>query len=101
MEKCTSPVNDAVVALPSVCWELSRASIVKTYIVFGDRELTEPITMFGPNWAKAVGLVGELWGATVILYELAAEYLVHLRVTALDVAENTEIWKSDERHEIS
>lgn len=60
--------------------------------MFGDKELTEPNTVFGPNVAKAMGLFGELWGATVILYELAPETLVHLRIMVLDVAENTDTW---------
>ena len=34
-------------------------------------------------------LFGELEGATVILYELAPETLVHLSIVVLDVAENT------------
>lgn len=55
--------------------------------------------MFGPNWAKAMGSLGELVGATEILYELAPEYLVHLRVTVFDVAENTDTWMADERDE--
>lgn len=69
--------------------------------MFGDRELTEPNTVFGPNVAKAMGLLGELWGATVILYELAPETLVHLRIMVLDVAENTDTWISDDTDEIS
>lgn len=69
--------------------------------MFGDRELTEPNTVFGPNVAKAMGLLGELWGATVILYELAPETLVHLRIMVLDVAENTDTWIADDTDEIS
>lgn len=69
--------------------------------MFGDRELTEPNTVFGPNMAKAMGLLGELWGATVILYELAPETLVHLRIMVLDVAENTDTWIADDTDEIS
>lgn len=69
--------------------------------MFGDRELTEPITVSPPYCTKAIGSVGELLGATEILYEMAPEYLVHLRITALDVAENTDTWKSDERDEWS
>lgn len=69
---------------------------MKTYMVFGDRELTEPITVFGPNRAKAMGLLGELFGATVILYELAPEYLDHLITAVLDVVENTVTVKADE-----
>lgn len=60
--------------------------------MFGDKELIEPNTVFGPNVAKAMGLFGELWGATVILYELAPDTLVHLRIMVLDVAENTDTW---------
>lgn len=70
-------------------------------MMFGDRELTEPNTVFGPNVAKAMGLLGELWGATVILYELAPETLVHLRIMVLDVAENTDTWIADDTDEIS
>lgn len=53
--------------------------------------------MFGPNVAKAMGLLGELLRAAVILYEAAPEYLVHLRITVLDVAENRDTWMSDKR----
>lgn len=70
-------------------------------MMFGDRELTEPNTVFGPKVAKAMGLLGELWGATVILYELAPETLVHLRIMVLDVAENTDTWIADDTDEIS
>lgn len=98
---CNSPVDDSISALFSTPWELSRASTVKTYLMFGDRELTEPITVFGPNWAKAIGVLGELSGATVILYELAPEYLVHLRITVLDVTENTDTVIADEGDERS
>jgi len=52
--------------------------------------------MFGPNVAKAMGLLGELLRATVILYEAAPGYLVHLRITVLDVAEKMDTWISDE-----
>lgn len=55
--------------------------------------------MFGPNCAKATGLLGELLGATEILYELAPETLVHLKIMVLDVDENTDTWKADERDE--
>lgn len=89
---CASPVEDSKAAELSVCWELSKASTVNTYLMFEDKELTEPNTVFGPNVAKAMGLFGELWGATVILYELAPETLVHLRIVVLDVAENTDTW---------
>lgn len=67
------------------------------YMVFWDREFTEPSTVFGPNIAKATGLLGEFLGATVILYELAPETLVHLRIVVLDVAENTDTWIADEQ----
>lgn len=67
------------------------------YMVFWDREFTEPRTVFGPNIAKATGLLGEFLGATVILYELVPETLVHLRIVVLDVAENTDTWIADER----
>lgn len=53
----------------------------------------EPITVFGPNVAKAKGLLGELSKAAEILYEAAPEYSVHLRYTVLDVVENRETWK--------
>lgn len=86
-----------MVAVLSGDWELSRASTVKTYRMFGDRELIEPITVFGPNVAKAMGLLGEFWGATLILYELAPETLVHLRIAVLDVAENMDASKADEK----
>lgn len=99
MDTSTSPVDASKVALVSVPWESSRAVTVNVYRVFGDRELTEPNTMFGPYVAKAMGLFGELWGATVILYELAPEYLVHLKITVWDVVENTDAWKADERDE--
>ncbi len=69
--------------------------------MFGERELIEPNTVFGPNVAKAMGVSGELLATTVILYELAPEYLFHLRVTVLDVAENTDTWRTDERDERS
>lgn len=72
---------------------------MKTYSMFWDRELTDPITVFGPNWAKAIGVLGELLAATVILYELAPEYLVHLRIAVLDVTENTDTVISDEGDE--
>lgn len=52
--------------------------------------MTEPITVFGPNVAKATGLLGELLRATVILYEVAPVTLVHLRIIVLDVAENVD-----------
>lgn len=65
--------------------------------MFGDRELTEPNTVFGPNVAKATGLLGELLGATVILYEVAPGTLVHLRIMVLDDAENMDAWIADER----
>lgn len=74
---------------------------MKMYIMFGDSELTEPITVFGPNVAKAMGSLGEVWAATVILYELAPETLVHLRIMVLDVAENTDIWISENTEVIS
>ena len=70
---------------------------MNVYSVFGDRELTEPSTVFAPNVAKAMGLFGELLGATVILYEVAPAYLVHLIIAVLDVIENTLTWISDER----
>lgn len=70
---------------------------MNVYMTFGDRELIEPITVLGPNVANAMGSLGELWGATVILYELAPEYLIHLRITVLDVVENTDTWRSNER----
>lgn len=44
-----SPVVESKTAVLSATWELSRASIVNLYMMFGDRELTEPITVFGPN----------------------------------------------------
>lgn len=66
----------------------------------GEREFTEPITVFGPNVAKAIGMVGELWVATVILYELASGTLVHLRIMLLDVAENIDAWIPDETCEL-
>lgn len=52
--------------------------------------------MFGPNVAKATGMFDELWVATVTLYELAPDTLVHLRITLLDVAENMDTWNPDE-----
>lgn len=67
--------------------------------MFGDRELIEPSTVFGPNVAKAMGVSGELFSTAVSLYELAPEYLFHLRVTVLDVAVNTYTWRTDERDE--
>lgn len=66
-QKCTSPEEDAKVALASAAWELSSASIANIYSTSGEREFTEPITVFGPNVAKAIGMFGELWVATVIL----------------------------------
>lgn len=48
--------------------------------------------MFGPKVANATGTFGELWVATVILYELAPGTLVHLIITLFDVAENMEAW---------
>lgn len=57
--------------------------------------------MFGPNVVKPMGLLGELLGATVILYELASENLVHLRIAVFDDTENTDTWISDERDERS
>lgn len=42
-------------------------------------------------------MFGELWVATVILYELAPGTLVHLRMMLLDVAENTDTWIPDEK----
>ena len=61
--------------------------------------MIEPITVLGPNWAKAMGLLGELFGATEILYELAPEYLVHLRIIVFDVAEKTDTWMAGEGDE--
>lgn len=55
----------------------------------------EPITVFGPYVAKAMGLSGELVEVTKIWYEAAPGYLVHLRITVLDDAENTDAWMSD------
>lgn len=52
--------------------------------------------MFGPKVANATGTFGELWVATVILYELAPGTLVHLIITLFDVAENMEAWIPDE-----
>ena len=66
-QKCTLPEDENKVALPSGPWELSSASITNLYSTFGEREFTEPITVFGPNVAKAIGMFGELWVATVIL----------------------------------
>lgn len=77
----------------STAWEASRASTVKIYATSWDREVMEPITVFGPNVAKAKGLLGELFKAAEILYEAAPEYSLHLRYTVLDVVENTETWK--------
>lgn len=74
---------------------------MKMYMMFGDSELTDPITVFGPNVAKAMGSLGEVWAATAILYELAPETLVHLRIIVLDVAENTDTWISDDTEVIS
>lgn len=51
--------------------------------------------MFGPNKTKAMKSFGELLLATLILYEAAPGNLVHLRITLLDVAENTDTWISD------
>ena len=67
--------------------------------MFGDRELMEPITVFGPNVEKAIMLVGEFWLATRILYELAPGTLVHLKIAVLDVTENTDNWGSEESNE--
>lgn len=63
--------------------------------------MTEPITVFGPNVAKATGLLGELLRATVILYEVAPVSLVHLRIIVLDVAENIDICIAVHTNEIS
>lgn len=52
--------------------------------------------MFGPKVTNATGMFGELWVATVILYELAPGTLVHLIITLFDVAENMEAWIPDE-----
>lgn len=41
-------------------------------------------------------MFGELWVATVILYELAPCTLVHLIITLFDVAENMEAWIPEE-----
>jgi len=70
-------------------------------MTFGDREFTEPSTVFGPNVAKAKVVLGEFWGATVILYELAPENLVHRRIADLVVTENMDTWISDERDDRS
>lgn len=67
----------------------SRPSRVNRYSVFGDRELTEPITVFGPNVAKATGLLGSFEGATVIRCELTPGILVQRRVAVFDVVVNT------------
>lgn len=48
-QKYISPVVASKTAVLSATWELSRASIVNLYMMFGDRELTEPKTVFGPN----------------------------------------------------
>lgn len=98
--KCTSPEDQTKVALVSGAWELSSASTANIYSASGERDFTEPITVFGPNVAKAIGMFGELWVATVILYELAPGTLVHLRITLLDVAENTDTWIPDETCEL-
>lgn len=98
---CTSPVEYWTPAELSGCWVSSRASIVNTYVLSGDRELTEPNTVFGPNVAKAMGSLGELWSATVILYDVAPVTLVHLRIMVLDVAVNTDTSIAVDTNEIS
>lgn len=87
-----SPVDDSTDAVLSF-WEPLIASTTKLYMTFGGSEVTEPITVFGPNDAKATSWLCDF---TVILYEVAPEYLVHLRVTVFDVAENTDTLKSNE-----
>lgn len=90
-------MDDSTVAAFNASWELFRASSVNVYMTFADRELTEPSTVFGPNVAKAIWLLGELLGATVILYEVAPENLVHFRIALFVVTENTDTCKADER----
>lgn len=87
-----SPVDDSTDAVLSTCEPLI-ASTTKLYLTFGGSEVTEPITVFGPNDAKATSLLCDV---IVIRYEVAPEYLVHLRVTVFDVAENTDTLKSNE-----
>lgn len=66
------------------------------YTMFGDSEEIEPNTVFGPNDTKASGLLGDV---AVILYEVAPGNVVHLRITVLEVAENTDTVKSNEGRE--
>lgn len=94
----TSPVVSSVSALLST-FALSMASTRILYTVFGDKELTEPITVLPLNCANTDGS-GEFFGVAVILYELAPDCPLQRTVMLLEVTVNTDSVMSAQRRQI-
>lgn len=84
-----SPVVSSVSALLSTFTALSIASTRILYTVFGERELTEPMTVLPLNCANTDGS-GEFFGVAVILYELAPVCPLQRTVMLLEVTVNTD-----------
>jgi len=95
----TSPVVSSVSALLSTFTALSMASTRILYTVFGDKELTEPITVLPLNCANTDGS-GEFFGVAVILYELAPECPLQRTVMLLEVTVNTDNVMSARRQRV-